>query len=135
MATVMAFGTFDHVHRGHEHYLKKAKGYGELIVLVALDQTVEKLKGRKPSRNEKQRLADVKALGIADKVILGSREDKLKAVEEHKPDVICLGYDQNSFTASLQEKLKKRGLSPKIVRVSAFMPELYKSSVIKLCKI
>lgn len=42
---VMAFGTFDVFHPGHEYYLTQAKKYGDiLIVVVARDKTVEKVK-------------------------------------------------------------------------------------------
>lgn len=42
---VMVFGTFDIFHKGHEFYFSKAKEYGEeLIVIVARDETVLKIK-------------------------------------------------------------------------------------------
>ena len=43
----MAFGTFDLLHPGHEHFLKQAKRYGDLIVVIARDNTVLKVKGKK----------------------------------------------------------------------------------------
>ena len=44
---VMTFGTFDGVHQGHENLLTQAKKLGnELIVVVAQDATVLKLKGK-----------------------------------------------------------------------------------------
>ncbi len=132
MKKTMCFGTFDVVHKGHEYFLKKARKMGDyLVVVVALDETVEAVKKRKPKYNAIEMAEHVKALGIADKVILGGREDKLKVILDEKPDVICLGYDQDSFTATLEEQLKKKGLTPKIVRIKAFKPEIYKSSIIK----
>jgi len=42
---VMTFGTFDMFHPGHRYYLSEARKYGDiLIVVVALDATVERLK-------------------------------------------------------------------------------------------
>jgi FAD synthetase len=42
---VMTFGTFDVFHPGHRFYLTEARKLGgRLIVIVALDSTVEKIK-------------------------------------------------------------------------------------------
>jgi glycerol-3-phosphate cytidylyltransferase-like family protein len=55
----------------------------------------------------------------------------LQIVIENKPDVICLGYDQRSFTQELEKKLAEKGLHPKIIRMKAHNPEQYKSSKIR----
>ena len=45
MKTVLAFGTFDVLHPGHIHYLKKAKGLGDrLVVIVSRDDSVRLIK-------------------------------------------------------------------------------------------
>lgn len=42
---VMTFGTFDVFHPGHRFYLSEARKLGNrLLVIVALDSTVEKIK-------------------------------------------------------------------------------------------
>ena len=47
MKTVMAFGTFDLMHPGHEYFLRQAKKRGDyLIAVIARDSTVKKLKGK-----------------------------------------------------------------------------------------
>ncbi|MCC6643492.1 adenylyltransferase/cytidyltransferase family protein, partial [Candidatus Peregrinibacteria bacterium] len=74
---VMAFGTFDYLHAGHENYLKQAKKLGdELIVVLALDQTVRSVKGRAPTYNQQQRLKNLRQTGWADRVVLGNAQDK-----------------------------------------------------------
>ena len=46
MKKVMVFGTFDIVHMGHIHMFEQAREYGDkLIVIVARDNNVEKIKG------------------------------------------------------------------------------------------
>ena len=63
---VMVFGTFDIFHPGHEHMLKEAKEYGdELIVVVARDANVKKVKGRLPMHDENQRVFQIEKLKIA----------------------------------------------------------------------
>lgn len=131
MMKVMAFGTFDILHKGHEYYLNEAKKYGYLVVVVARDETVKRVKGRLPDKDEETRCSDVEALGIADEVMLGDKVDPLNIVEEIRPDVICLGYDQQAFTSDLKDQLGKRGINPKIVRIGSFHPEKYKSSKLR----
>ena len=134
MKKVLAFGTFDIFHKGHEFYLKEARKHGSMLnVVVARDSTVKQLKGKHPLNNELKRLAKIKNLDYVDNAFLGYEEDKYKIIEEIKPDIICIGYDQNSFTNNLKITLKERGLNPKIVKFEkAFKPGLYKTSKLSL---
>jgi FAD synthetase len=129
---VLVFGTFDYFHEGHRHFLRQAKKHGDcLVVIVARDKTVQQLKGKRPGHTELERLDAVEKSGLADEVLLGGAEgDKYKVIEQVKPDVICLGYDQKFFAEGLQEELRKRGLKVKIVRLLAYKPGKYKSSII-----
>ena len=89
----MVFGTFDVLHPGHLNYFKQALKFGDfLIVVVARDKNVLKLKGKKPKNNEKIRLKRIKKM--VDKAVLGYVSDRFKIVEKEKPAVICFGYDQ-----------------------------------------
>jgi FAD synthetase len=127
-AKAIAFGTFDGFHPGHKHYLDEAAKYGDLTVVVGLDATVEKIKGRPPLRNQKERLAAVRAAGYDAR--LGSPTDRYTAIREIRPDFICLGYDQQVDVAKLEEACSGMGLSATIVRIGAHKPETYKSSLI-----
>ncbi len=130
---VLAFGTFDIFHKGHEFYLKEAKKQGNILnVVVARDSTVKQVKGKYPLNNELKRLAKTQNLDYVDKAFLGYEDDKYEIIEEIRPDIICLGYDQQSFNNDLKNKLKERGLNPKIVKFEkGFKPELYKTSKLK----
>jgi len=127
---VLAFGTFDIFHKGHEFYLKEARKHSNVLnVVVARDSTVKQIKGKYPLNNELKRLAVIQNLNYVDKAFLGYEEDKYKIIEEIRPDIICLGYDQKSFNNDLKNKLKKRGLNPKIIKFEkGFKPEVYKTS-------
>lgn len=132
MTRVLAFGTFDVFHPGHEYFLKQAKSYGdELIVVVARDSTVRALKKQEPVNDESSRRDFIAGLHYVDNAFLGHTNDKYKVLEELRPDIICLGYDQESFTLRLEDKMKEFRLEAKMVRIDAYKPDLYKSSRIK----
>jgi FAD synthetase len=128
MKTVMAFGTFDILHPGHINFLKQAKKYGNLIVVIARDKTVKQVKGKLPKYSEKQRLEAIKGLNLTHKAILGSLGNKYAVIKKYKPDIICLGYDQMHFVAQLEDKIKKLNLKIKIIKLKPHRPEIYKSS-------
>jgi FAD synthetase len=127
LKTVMAFGTFDFLHPGHKYFLRRAKKCGQhLIVVIARDSTVKQIKGKLPKQTENQRLKAILSLKLADKVILGCRDDKYAVIKKYRPDIICLGYDQSNFTTGL----KKLKMKVKIVRLKSFKPNKYKTSLI-----
>lgn len=132
MKKVITFGTFDHFHAGHESYLKQAKALGDtLIVIVARDETVKRIKGKLPDMSEQQRLTAVKKNGIADKAVLGEHGDKYEVIRRHKPDVIALGYDQFTFTFQLDKFLIDNKMDTKIVRMNPYRPGVFKTSLIR----
>jgi len=129
---VMAFGTFDLFHAGHENYLRQAKELGDyLIVIIARDETVQKIKGHAPTHNENERMRSVKNAGLADKVILGYKGDKHKVLKKIRPDVLALGYDQFVFTQRLEKTLIDLKLNADIIRLQPYFPQIYKSSLLK----
>ena len=137
MIKTIVFGTFDILHKGHLFLFNKAKKKGDfLTVVVARDETVKKIKGKKPLKNEKQRLNEIKLAKIADKVILGNKDNYYKVLIKEKPDIICLGYDQ--FDVKLNNKiLKELGLKSKLIRLKPYKQHTYKGSKIKeggMCK-
>lgn len=130
--TVMAFGTFDLFHAGHENYLQQAKKLGDyLIVIIARDETVQKIKGHTPTHNEKERFKNIKNSGLADKVVLGNKGDKHAVLKKFRPNVIALGYDQHVFTQRLEKTLIDLKLNADVVRMEAYFPQMYKSSLIR----
>ena len=132
MKTVMCAGTFDIIHPGHLYYLSEAKKYGDrLVVVVARDETSKEFKGRKPAHNEKERLEAVRTLNVVDEAVLGKQGNIFNIIGEIKPDVICLGHDQNVQKQQLEEELSKRGIKAEVIRISSYMPHVYKSSKLK----
>ena len=111
MKKVLAGGCFNSVHPGHMHFLRKAKEKGDfLVVVLANDEH-----NCKPyARPAAERKLSVEKLGIADRVVIGSAVDFSKVVEDEKPDVIALGYDQE-LLGKTREAAKKIGA--RIVRI------------------
>jgi len=132
MKKVMVFGTFDILHKGHMNFFKQAKKHGDyLIAVVARDKTVKKIKKKKPRNYEMVRMLNVALTKTVNIAVLGDLKDPYKVIQENKPKVICLGYDQNSYTEKLEQELKKRKLKAKIIRLKPYKENIYKSSKIK----
>ena len=120
MVKVMATGTFDLLHTGHIYYLKEAKKLGDkLVVVVATDSTVRRLK-HEPINPEEVRLNLIKELKLVDEAYLGHEDDMYKIVEEIKPDIIALGFDQIHDEDKIKSELKKRKLSADVARLTEF---------------
>lgn len=128
----ICFGTFDGLHQGHEDYFRQAKEVAdELIVIVARDATVIDVKGNLPSTNERERLIVIQNHPLVDEARLGYHDDKYRVLEDVRPDFICLGYDQETFTENLDAELARRGLSATIIRCQPYYPDTFKSSLLR----
>ena len=119
---VLAAGKFDILHLGHLAYLEQARKLvgedGELIVIIALDKTIERERGAPPVFPQEQRRKLVEALEIVDQAILGlDTDDHTEIVLEIKPDLIALGYDQYTDVEKLEKRISERGLRTKVVRL------------------
>ncbi|MEM2112259.1 MAG: adenylyltransferase/cytidyltransferase family protein [Candidatus Bathyarchaeia archaeon] len=130
---VLASGVFDLVHYGHIHYLKEAKKTGGenayLVVVVARDRTVIRLKGEPPVLPEEQRRAIVESLKPVDEAILGSEDfDISKTLEQVKPDIVAVGYDQDEEEEAVRRVIAEKGMNIKVVRIDKFMASGLESS-------
>ncbi len=131
MKIIMVFGVFDGIHPGHEYLFKRAKELGDwLVVLVARDQTVKKIKGHFPKHKETQRIQALEESPLVDQVVMGSKSNPYTIFNSIKPQVVCLGYDQEVFIDKLPEALKQRNIEAEIIRLEAYQPERYKSSLL-----
>jgi FAD synthetase len=134
---VLASGIFDLLHLGHVKFLEEAKKAGgenaKLVVIIARDSTVEKNKGRKPIISEDQRRSLVESLKVVDEAVLGYETlDIGKFIENFKPDVIALGYDQAEMENRVSQYVNEHNLDVKIVRIGKFdADELDSSSKIR----
>ena len=94
MTLVVATGTFDLLHPGHVLYLERSRALGdELVVIVARDVNVRHK--AKPILPEEQRRRMIESLKPVDRAILGEVGDIFRTIEELRPDIITLGFDQH----------------------------------------
>ena len=121
---ILCAGTFDLLHNGHIEFLKKSKSLAEnseLVVIVARDDTSEKIKNKSTINNQKIRLSRIKALDFVDNAFLGYEKSRLlERVVSLNPNIIALGYDQWAKEDWLLKELQERGLNVKIVRMPKF---------------
>jgi len=122
---ILAFGTFDPLHKGHENFLQQAKKLGYLVVVVSHKDKIKLEKNRDPREEDAERVTKVKELNIADEVILGESGNEFNILQKIKPDIIALGYDQK-----IPEPLKNKVKKYKIITLEPFKPEIFKSSKI-----
>jgi len=130
---VMVFGAFDHLHPGHLDYFRQTRHFGdELVVVVARDKNVLKIKGRLPREDEKIRVRNVRLalseLKISGKAVLGGLLNRWLVLKKYQPEVIALGYDQQVDLKRLKSEILKFRLFCKVKRLRAYYPEKYKSS-------
>ena len=131
LRVVMTGGVFDILHVGHLATLEAARALGDvLVVVVARDETVLRLKGRKPLNGEEDRLRLVSALKMVDIALLGDPEDPYKTVELIRPDIIALGYDQKHDEGEITRSLRKRGLLARVVRLDVKVPGVKSSRIL-----
>jgi len=131
----MVFGTFDGLHEGHINFFKQAKSFiknSSLIVSIARDKNVFKIKGRYPRLTEKERFALVDNCKLVDGVILSGVKDHLPHIVKTHPDVIALGYDQKAYVKNLKKDLKNKGILVKVVRLKPYKEHVYKNHLLKI---
>ena len=132
LGIVLVGGVYDILHLGHLAVLAEAKTYGDvLVVVVATDVTVETLKGRRPVFPEEDRRALVESLKPVDAAILGYEDVGMgyeQVIDEVKPNIIAVGYDQDSVARMVTQLVERKKLSIRVVRLSKFDKEKYLSS-------
>jgi len=92
---VFTNGCFDLLHRGHVDMLRRARAFGDvLIVAVNDDASVRRLKGpSRPVTSEEDRAEVLSALEMVDRVVLFPEDDPGELIRAVVPDVLVKGDD------------------------------------------
>ena len=130
---MLATGVFDLLHLGHLRFLEESKKKGgpgsKLVVVIARDKTVLRRKGKGPVVPEDQRRELVAALRVVDQAVLGREEiDLLGILKEVKPDIVCVGYDQDAIRVAVTGLVRREELPVRVVRIRRFGPLGFNSS-------
>lgn len=121
LTLVVATGTFDILHPGHVLYLERSRALGDqLVVIVARDVNVRHKP--KPILPEEQRRRMIASLKVVNRAVLGEEKDIFRTVEQLRPDIITLGFDQHFEESALSSELARRGLRCRIVRIMDHEP-------------
>jgi FAD synthetase len=122
---VLASGVFDLLHLGHVRFLEEAKRAGgadaKLVVVIARDSTVEKMKGKKPIMSQDERRALVESLKVVDEAVVGFEGLEIgEVIGKINPDIIALGYDQAQMETEVKDYLAKHKLPICVMRIGKF---------------
>ncbi len=120
----MTTGVFDILHPGHVHMLEEAAKLGdELVVVIARDASVAREK-HTPITPEEHRRHMVQALKPVHQAVLGHHGDYYQIVEEMRPNIFALGFDQKYNEADIEAEFDRRNIHCRVVRLPKFVGDL-----------
>lgn len=133
MTRVLVFGTFDGLHRGHQAFLTQARALGdELVVCLAPDEVVERLKHHRPLHTFQTRLADLSVLPQVTRVVGGDAELGVYNCYAYvKPDLVAFGYDQAELATDFKRFQQVTGDETRTIVLKPYQAEIFKSSLLK----
>lgn len=138
MIDVLVFGTFDHLHKGHRHFLQSASARGDrLTAVVSADAFVQSVKGRNPHHKQQIRMKMLQKSGLVNRVLPADYPvGNWEVLDRERPDVICLGHDQWKMKDSLENWLETKGseYQPQIYMLQPYQRSKYSSSRISRIK-
>ncbi len=132
MPRIAIFGSFDGLHAGHEHLLDEAKSHGEILVILAQDNVIRRLKHREPHDPFEARKKALEAHEAVSWVRASDEtEGEYRVIQEEKPEIVGFGYDQEALLENFLAWKEKSGYHGAIVRFAPFEPQTYKTSLLR----
>jgi len=94
MKNVITYGTFDLLHKGHIHLLRRAKELGDYLIVALSTDAFNESKGKKAYYDYEHRKIVIEAIRYVDKVIPEtSWEQKVMDVKQYNIDTFVMGDD------------------------------------------
>lgn len=108
MLKVITYGTYDLLHYGHIQLLKRAKALGDYLVVGVTSDAYDKSRGKINNQQSlMERVAAVKATGIADEIIVEEYEgQKIDDIRRLGIDIFTVGSDWTGKFDYLNEYCK-----------------------------
>lgn len=94
MKRVITYGTYDLLHYGHIELLRRAKEYGDYLIVALSTDEFNRIKNKKSYYNYEQRKMMLESIRYVDLVIPEDNWDqKSTDVKEFKVDTFIMGHD------------------------------------------
>lgn len=95
MKKVITYGTFDLFHQGHYNILKRAKEYGDYLIVGITSESFDIERGKIGVRDSlATRIENVRKTGFADEIIIEEFQgQKILDVQKYNIDVLVIGSD------------------------------------------
>lgn len=94
MKKVITYGTFDLLHWGHIHLLKRAKALGDYLVVAISSDEFNRIKHKEAYHSYEHRKLIIEAIRYVDEVIPEHNwEQKKEDIKKHNIDVFVMGDD------------------------------------------
>lgn len=108
MVKVITYGTYDLLHYGHIRLLERAKALGDYLIVGITSDDYDKTRGKINNQQSlMERIAAVKATGIADEIIVEEYEgQKIDDIRRHEVDIFTVGSDWEGKFDYLNEYCK-----------------------------
>ncbi|WP_462351510.1 Gfo/Idh/MocA family oxidoreductase [Fusobacterium varium] len=95
MKKVITYGTFDLFHQGHINLLKRAKEYGDYLIVGVTTDSYDRYRG-KLNVNDSivKRIENIKKSGYADEIVIEEYEgQKVEDIQKYNIDTFVIGSD------------------------------------------
>ena len=108
MVKVITYGTYDMFHYGHKRLLERAKALGDYLIVGVTSDDYDKTRGKINNQQSlMERIAAVKATGIADEIIVEEYEgQKIDDIRRLGVDIFTVGSDWAGYFDYLNEYCK-----------------------------
>lgn len=108
MVKVITYGTYDMLHYGHIRLLERAKALGDYLIVGVTSDDYDKTRGKINNQQSLiERIAAVKATGIADEIIVEEYEgQKIDDIRRLNVDIFTVGSDWEGRFDYLNEYCK-----------------------------
>ncbi|MFD1172405.1 glycerol-3-phosphate cytidylyltransferase [Oceanobacillus picturae] len=104
MKKVITYGTFDLLHMGHINLLRRAKEFGDYLIVAISTDEFNALKDKEAYYTFEQRKSILEAIRYVDEVIPeNSWDQKVEDVQKHDIDIFVMGDDWKGKFDSLQD--------------------------------